>query len=323
MTIEEIFIKDKDFADAMEGKVLPFLKEKIKEGYLEAEDGLKLHYEMLINPEEKASIVMSHGYCEFTTKYAESMYYFYEMGYSVFIVEHRGHGFSGRQVPGFSKVHLEHFSDYVRDFNTFVEKVVKPNSPTGKLVLFAHSMGGGIGASYIEQYPEVFKCAVLSSPMIQLSTGNTAPIILKIIVALSYLPFVKKNYLPGYHDYDHSFKYPKCSAISKARYTYQYNKREREPHYQTNGCSFGWSRECFNVSKKILKNASLVKIPVIIMQASEDDLVVPEAQNVFTDLVPSCRLVRFEGSRHEIFNATDEIILDYYHQVFEFIESNR
>ena len=98
MKIEDIFIKEKDFAEAMEGKVLPFLKGKIKEGYFKTFDGLKLHYEMLINPEEKAAIVMSHGYCEFTTKYAETMYYFYQMGYSVFIVEHRGDGFSAESV---------------------------------------------------------------------------------------------------------------------------------------------------------------------------------------------------------------------------------
>ena len=323
MKIEDLIIKEKDFAEAMEGKVLPFLKGKIKEGYFTTFDGLKLHYEMMVNPEEKAAIVMSHGYCEFTTKYAETMYYFYQMGYSVFIVEHRGHGFSDRQVEGFSKVHLNHFEDYVKDFHLFIEKVAKPESITGNLLLFAHSMGGGIGARYIEEHPDTFRCALLSSPMIKLSTGNTNPIILKITLALCYLPFLKNKYLPGYHDYDHSFKYPKCSAISKARYTYQYNEREREEHYQTNGCTFGWSRECFNVSKKILKNASSIKIPVIIMQASMDDLVVPEAQNAFTDLVPSSKLIRFEGSRHEIFNATDEIILDYYQKVFEFFESNR
>ncbi len=323
MKIEDILIKEKDFAEAMESKVLPFLNNKITHGYFTNRDGMRIHYETMINPMEKASIVMSHGYCEFTTKYAETMYYFYQMGYSVFIVDHRGHGLSDREVSGFSKVHINHFDDYVLDFNEFIEKVVIPESLTEQLVLFGHSMGGGIGALYLEMYPNVFKCAVLSSPMIKLTTGNLNKFLQKTVILLSYLSIFNKKYLPGYHDYDHTFKYPKCSSLSKARYTYQYNEREREEHYRTNGCTYGWSRESFNVSKKIIKNACLVEIPVIIMQASMDALVIPEAQNQFAKLAKNCQVVRFEGSKHEIFNATDDIILEYYNKVFSFIEGNR
>lgn len=320
-TITELIIKEQDFAETMKGKVLPFIKEHKKEGYITNREGLKLHYEMLIHPDEKAAIVISHGYCEFITKYAELEYYFYQMGYSVFMVEHRGHGFSDRQVKGFSKVHIDHFEDYVLDFNEFIEKVVIPESLTERLILFAHSMGGGIGAMYLEMYPKVFEKAILSSPMIQLSTGNTSKYILRILKMLSYLPFVNRMYLPGYHDYDHSYKYPKCSSISRARYTFQYEEREGEQHYQTNGCTYGWSREAFNVSKKILKNASLIKIPVIIMQAALDTLVISEAQDLFVDKLSNGKIVRFEESKHEIFNATDEIILDYYNEIFNFLES--
>ena len=319
-TIEELYIKEEDFASEMEGKVLPFLKDKIKDGYFKNRDGLNLHYQLLINPSEKASIVISHGYCEFTTKYAETMYYFYQMGYSVFAIDHRGHGLSDREVEGYSKVHINHFEDYVLDFNEFIEKVVKEESLTKRLILFAHSMGGGIGALYIEQFPDVFERAVLSSPMIRLSTGDTSKFVVELLSLLSYLPSFKKRYLPGYHDYDHAFKYPRCSALSKARYIYQFEEREREPHYRTNGCTYTWSREAFNVSKKILKNACLVKIPVIIMQAAEDTLVIPEAQDEFAKLVDSCTVIRYEGSKHEIFNATDDIIIEYYRNVFRFFE---
>ena len=322
-SIENYFIKERDFATELDGKVLPFLRDKTKDGYFTTRDGLKLHYQTLINPEEKAAIVMSHGFCEFITKYTETIYYFYQMGYSVFIVEHRGHGFSDRQVKGLSKVHVDSFEDYVIDFNEFIEKVVIPESITERLFLFAHSMGGAIGALYLEQYPKVFENAVLSSPMIKLITGKRPKPVVKMVSILTILPFFRKKYILGHHDYDHSFKYPKCSCLSKARYTYQYNEREREEHYQTNGCTYGWSKEAVNVSKKILKNASLVEIPVIIMQAAMDTLVAPEAQNTFSERAKDCRVIRFEGSKHEIFNATDDIILDFYTEVFSFFENGR
>ena len=63
-----------------------------------------------------------------------------------------------------------------------------------------------------------------------------------------------------------------------------------------------------------------MKIPVIIMQASMDTLVMPEAQNEFASIASNCKLIRFEGSKHEIFNATDDIILDYYNRIFDFCQ---
>ena len=320
--VEDMIVRDVNFAEEMQNKITPFLKEHAKDGYFVNSDGMRLHYKYLINPQERASIVMCHGFCEFITKYAETIYYFYQMGYSVFIMEHRGHGLSDRQVIGYSKVHVDDFQDYVKDFNQFIEKIVMGESITEKLYLFAHSMGGGIGAAYLEQYPNVFEKAVLSSPMIELSTNATSRLVVKLVCLLSYLPFFSKRYIPNNHDYDHTFKYPHCSAMSKARYTYQYEEREREPHYQTNGASYSWIREAVNVSKKILKNAHLVSIPVILMQASMDTLVMPEAQAEFCRLAKDAKLVRFEECKHEIFNASDDIIQDYYNQVFEFFGSN-
>ena len=320
MSFQDIFIKDQDFAEAVKEVILPYLKERIKDDYFVNTKGMNLHYQALINPEEKASIVISHGYCEFTSKFTEVIYYFYKMGFSVFIMEHRGHGFSDRQVEGYSKVYVEHFQDYVSDFNEFIEKIVIPESKTKHLYLFAHSMGGAIGARYLEQYPKVFEKAVLTSPMIRLCTHNISDFVAKLVCLLSYLPMFSKRYLPKHHDYDHTYKYPYCSAMSKARYTYQYNEREREPHYRTNGATFSWIREAINVSKKILKNAHLIEIPVILMQASKDTLVTAEEQVQFSKLVKNCELVIFEGSKHEIFNASDEIIQDYYEKVFAYYE---
>jgi lysophospholipase len=56
------------------------------------------------------------------------------------------------------------------------------------------------------------------------------------------------------------------------------------------------------------------------MQAAEDTLVIPEAQDEFAKLVDSCTVIRYEGSKHEIFNATDDIIIEYYRNVFRFFE---
>ena len=71
--------KEQDFASAMEGKILPFLNSKVEDGYFTGSSGYNFYYQAFINPKEKASIVICHGYCEFTTKYYETIYYFYQI----------------------------------------------------------------------------------------------------------------------------------------------------------------------------------------------------------------------------------------------------
>ena len=319
MELENLIIKDEAFKTTMDSEVLPFITATFDEGYLNLDNGLKLHYVFAINPEEKAAVVFSHGYCEFATKYYEIAYYFYKMGYSVFIPEHRGHGFSSRQVEGLSKVHINHFEDYVEDFSSLIENVVKPKSKTKKLILFAHSMGGAIGALYMEEHPDTFTRAILSSPMLEMSTQGTSKAALLYLKLCAQIPGLNTRYVPGHHDYNSEYKYPKCSSISEPRYKYQFDEREREEHYRSNGASYRWTSEAIKVSKKILKNANKVTIPVILCQAGLDILVMPKAQNEFSKLSKNTRLCVFEESKHEIFNATDDIILEYYKTIFDFI----
>ena len=75
--IDEIYVKEQDFTDFMSEKVLPFMKENIIKEYFNATDGARLACQYLINPNEKGAIAISHGYCEFASKYYELMYYFY------------------------------------------------------------------------------------------------------------------------------------------------------------------------------------------------------------------------------------------------------
>ena len=94
---EGFFFGEEDFESRMETEAKPVLS-MVQSGDFKGCDGNTIHYEALINSDEKAAIVISHGFCEFYPKYHEMFYYFYEAGYSVFFVEHRGHGFSYREI---------------------------------------------------------------------------------------------------------------------------------------------------------------------------------------------------------------------------------
>ena len=69
--------------------------------------------------------MISHGFCEFIPKYYELIYMMYEAGYSVYMNEHRGHGYSDGKTSDCGMVTINDFNTYVDDLHKFVEEVVR------------------------------------------------------------------------------------------------------------------------------------------------------------------------------------------------------
>ena len=71
------------------------LSDYMNKGYFYGEKSIKVYYEYYKNNKSNKVIVISHGFCECIEKYKELIKSFFYKGYSVYILEHRGHGRSG------------------------------------------------------------------------------------------------------------------------------------------------------------------------------------------------------------------------------------
>lgn len=142
-------------------------------------DGISIAYAKFPVENEKGALVILHGLNETYNKYAELIYDLRDSGYSIYIMEHRGHGHSGRILDSTAKekrkIYVKHFNDYVKDVKIFYDTVVNA-TPHAKHLFFAHSVGGNVATQYIEQYPHDFDGAVLSSPMMQVLTTHPFPV---------------------------------------------------------------------------------------------------------------------------------------------------
>lgn len=167
-----MIITEEKYNEELTRCVLPFIRLNFEDGYMKSADGTRIHYGYVTTPVAKAAIVISHGFTECMPKYYEMIYYFAKAGYSVYMVEHRGHGFSERSVSDMSMVTVNSFDDYVSDLDMFIREIVMKREGRRPLYLYGHSMGGAIAALYLEKHPEVFTKAVLSSPMIEMLYGN-------------------------------------------------------------------------------------------------------------------------------------------------------
>ena len=138
-------IREAQFEQMMRTVVEPGLAAMREEIDMPLSTGGTMHAEVYNRLDAKHAVVILHGYTESAEKFRELAWYFVQSGYSVFAMDHRGHGRSVREVEDTSVTHVDRFSDYLRDLGEFMENVVRPRMGGARLCLYAHSMGGALG----------------------------------------------------------------------------------------------------------------------------------------------------------------------------------
>ena len=281
-----------------------FYKSKLH--YFTSFDNLKIAYKIFPVSHSKASLVISSGRTEGMVKYQELIYDLNQNGYSVYILDHRGQGYSQRMLADVQLGYVYHFEDYVKDLHQFVRDYV-PKSKN--MILIAHSMGGAIASLYVEEYPYNFDGLVLSSPMHQpdlLGASLTN-------IACELMELRDRDidrYVLGEKSYDdekHIFK-ENLLTHSKLRYEISKIAYDREPETKVGGPSVRWVKEACKGSKKSVDNANKIKIPVLLLQAEDDKIVNKNPQATFCkNTSPHCKEFQIDGAYHELFMEKDSI----------------
>ena len=109
-------LQESNYKEEMQTIVEPYLVSIGTEFYLERHAGQKIHCMHYVPENPHAVVMLSHGFIENAEKYKEIAYYFAKEGFSVYLPEHCGHGFSYRLTEDESLVHLDSFERYVEDF---------------------------------------------------------------------------------------------------------------------------------------------------------------------------------------------------------------
>lgn len=315
-------ISSKAYEETMNTVVLPRLEHCRRTFTKEAADGHSIYGEVYLQEKSRGSVMISHGFTESCVKYREMIYYFLEEGYSVCILDHRDHGSSRdvvREKPGDVPTHVEHFQSYVDDFDVVVRKVFQEMPKPW--FLFAHSMGGAIGARYAQQHPEVFDKIVLNAPMLEINRGGIPYFAAKLAANVLCLVGRKRGFLPGQGRFTGVEDFENSPTTGRERYRYYLARQLENPALQSAGCSCRWAAEAFRADEQILKPAECRKIPVkvLLFQADKDDFVLSNGQDRFMGSIPKGRLLFVPGSKHEIYMSEDETLKIYLTALFGFL----
>lgn len=321
-------ISEDNYSSTMKNVVEPYLDSIKTVGALYSNrDGHRIYYEYFDIENKKGSVVILHGFTEFIRKYSEIIYYFSQSGYDVYMIEHYGHGYSERRSDveaNLSKVAVDDFDVYTEDVKQFMEEVVIPLSKDNKLVLFGHSMGGGIATRFLELYPSIFDYAILSSPMIGINMGAVPEWVAKFLSSSANFFGAGDEYIFGHYDWDaiESFEDPDCPATSYPRYSYFFEMRKENQYHQTYGATWSWLNAAVKATEKMVKQseAEKVKIPVLLFQAETDSLVRNDKQLEFASKADRVHVVMCPYAHHEIFNSPDAVANAYWVTVFDFLD---
>lgn len=290
-----------------------------KTGTLQGYDGVNLFYECFRNPRARGVIAISHGFCEFSEKYEEVIYNFFMEGFTVYIMDHRGHGNSVREIQEPGKVYIHNYSEYVLDFKKLTQ-LIQSEIDDLPLFLFGHSMGGTIGMLYLEHFDKDYKAAIFSSPMLKFNKGRVPEWVNYLIVAINIFRGKKFEYIPDHDGFDSKSNFQDSSCTSESRYKYIFQKRLNNINYQTNGATYGWAFASLKAVKETLKNINKLKTPVLICQATNDSVVNNKGQDIASKKTSLIKLVRFENTKHEIYNSDEETIKKYYKEIIDFLD---
>ena len=316
-------LSENGYAQAMRQTVEPALSAMREDVYLPLETGGSLHVECYEQADAARAVVVLHGYTESAEKFHEMIWYFVNEGFSVFAPDHRGHGQSVRQVQPTWLTHVDKFSDYLDDVDAMMEEIVLPRTQGMPRTLYAHSMGGAIGAMTLMRHPDWFARAVLTAPMIAPATGGLPKPVAKALTAAACALGMDRKIAVSFKPFDPASEtFERSFSTSRARFEYYQEKRLADPNLQNCAPTYSWVREAVGVTDVLLdpQNAKKIKTPLMLCQAGRDTIVKLPEQEQFVKLVDGAQLVRFDSARHEIYCSDNAVVQPYVDKVIAFLK---
>jgi lysophospholipase len=292
------------------------------EGYISGEGNIEIFYKYFLQDDinnEKGAILISDGRTEAVVKYKEVIYDLFNNGYSVYIHDHRGQGFSGRMIDEHDMGFVDKFQYYVNDMKMFYLTTLEPNNHEKKYLL-THSMGGAIGMMYLEQHPIDFDAAAFSSPMLGLSFPTC--------LVVDVLGGDEPEFAPGGKNYKDGIELFSENTLTNCnvRYERMLNVFEKYPKAQLGGASYKWVNESCEAFKYIYDNCKKIKTPLIVFSGEEEEIVSRSAHLEFIKILDengkNAKGYLVKKAKHELFIEKDDVRNAVLSKVFDFYSNH-
>ncbi len=251
-------------------------------------DGIKIFYRQYQAESERARMVLSHGVGEHSGRYGNVIERVLPKGFSVWAIDHRGHGQSGGK-----RGHVLNFVQYLTDLRLTVELAKKDMPGEMPCFLLGHSMGGLIALDFAQHYPELIDGVVASSPC--LGMVIEIPAVKKVLG--SFMSYVWPGMTMG-SGLD-------ATKISRDENVVSAYKNDPLVHDRVSARFF---TELLAAIESVNQQASALNVPVLMQVAGEDYLVNADSSKHFFEklTLQDKTLHVYDDMYHEIYNAPQD-----------------
>lgn len=304
--------REKVFSAFVSGRLSQFWRQR-EEHSFHGEAGVLLKYISFTKAQHTRAIFIVNGRSESYLKYPEVAYDLFHCGYDIFIMDHRGQGTSERLLSDPHRGHVEAFTDYVDDAETFCLQHLAPRGYP-RLFIIAHSMGGAIAALLLHRLPQFFDAVMFTAPMFGVQLPVPEWMADRILNWTELRPGFREGFALGTGNW-HAVPFV-LNTVTHSRVRYQRNLAlyADNADLQLGGPSAHWVKEAIEAGKMVLDQATEMKLPTLLFQAGQDQLVDNAAQVEFCATreraghpVVTGKPIVLEQARHEILFETDPI----------------
>jgi alpha-beta hydrolase superfamily lysophospholipase len=256
------------------------------EGFFLSRDGVRIFYRRWEAQAVRAVCLLVHGLAEHSGRYEAIARSLNERGYSVWALDHRGHGRSGGR-----RGDCRRLEEFVGDVRTLAERA-RARHPDRPQVVIGHSLGGLIALTYAVRFPEGVSAVAVSSPALKL-THEPSPLKRAVVTAVARcFPLARfpNGVNPRYLSHD--------PTVVEA-----YRKDPLIFRTLTARCAVALDQAIRN-SRALAKQLA---VPCLILQAGSDEICDPLEAGRFAQAAAQAPVAfrRYDGWYHELFNEPD------------------
>jgi lysophospholipase len=302
-------ISEDNYKQEYQEKIVPTIL-AFQNATFTGQKNISIHYATYTtNDQTNRCLVILPGRTEALEKYAEVVYDL-DNGvlageFKYFLMDHRGQGSSGRMVADTQKGHVDSFNNYVLDLKQFMDTVVK-DANCSEVNLIAHSLGAGIATNFLQTYPDYFKRAALSSPMLKIQTAPYKYELARAIVLASMIAGKGKDYGVGQKPFDPTRNFvTNTFTTSEVRYDMAMDIFDEYRQAKLGGVTNQWLNEVMHSTFSIRLNYKKIKIPLRVFHAGLESYSEPSEMIRLCKEASDCSRTFLPTAKHEVLMDRD------------------
>jgi acylglycerol lipase len=232
----------------------------------------------------RATVVLAHGASEHSGRYEHVAEGLNQRGYSLWALDHRGHGRSGGR-----RVLIERFDDLIADLDSFLD-LAAGERPGDEPILFGHSMGGCVATGYAVRHAEKISLLVLTNPLATVKTAPAATAVGRLLSRVA--PRLGVYSVP---------------AEGVSRDPEEVRKYVEDPLNYHGKLPARTVAELGDEVASFPDRAAAISVPTLIMYSTTDPIVAPSGSEMLARRIGSddVTLRNWDGLRHEILNEPE------------------